>query len=130
MNNCTFIGRMTADPIVRKVPVGGVETSVLNFYIAVDDGFGDYKKTDFIHVTAWRGAADAIGKYMTKGREIAVKGAVHAETFTAKNKETGKEEQRTVLSMPRPEGFEFLGRKVANEATDDDADVPFTPDEN
>ena len=81
MNNCTFIGRMTKDPVKKIVPINGVETSVLNFYIAVDDGFGDYKKTDFIHVTAWRGAADAIAQYMTKGREIAIKGAVHLETY-------------------------------------------------
>ena len=74
MNNCTFIGRMTKDPVKKIVPINGVETSVLNFYIAVDDGFGDYKKTDFIHVTAWRGAADAIAQYMTKGSEIAIKG--------------------------------------------------------
>lgn len=123
MNNCTFIGRMTKDPIVRKVPVGGVETSVLNFYIAVDDGTGEYKKTDFIHVTAWRGAADAIGKYMVKGREIAVKGAVHMESY--KDKETG--ETRYTLAMPRPDGFEFLGRKVNNEQADTDPteDLPW-----
>jgi single-strand DNA-binding protein len=123
MNNCTFIGRITKDPILRKVPVGGVETSVLNFYMAVDDGFGEYQKTDFIHVTAWRGAADTIAKYMTKGREIAVKGAVHLENYNTKNAE-GKEEARACLSIPRPEGFEFLGRKVAND-TPDDADCPF-----
>lgn len=120
MNNCVMIGRMTKDPIVRKVPVGGVETSVLNFYIAVDDSFGEYKKTDFIHVTAWRGAADAIGTYMAKGREIAIKGAVHLEEYT--DKASG--EKRTVMAMPRPEGFEFLGRKVNNETTDDD-NCPF-----
>ena len=114
MNNCTFIGRMTKDPVKKIVPINGVETRVLNFYIAVDDGFGDYKKTDFIHVTAWRGAADAISQYMTKGREIAIKGAVHLETYEKDG------EKRTTLAMPRPEGFEFLGRKVQNEVAETD----------
>lgn len=125
MNNCTFTGRLTKDPIVRKVPVKGVETSVCNFYIAVNDGYGDNRKTDFIHVTAWRGAADNIGKYMTKGREISVCGAVHLESYKTKNAE-GVEEIRWTLSVPRAAGFEFLGNRVANETTDDD--VPFPED--
>lgn len=123
MNNLTIIGRLTKDPVLRKVPVGGVETSVLNFYIAVDDGFGDYQKTDFFHVTAWRGAADNIAKFMTKGREIAVKGAVHLETYETKNAE-GKKEIRSAMSIPRPEGFEFLGRKISNDAPDE-GECPF-----
>ena len=120
MNNCTFIGRLTKDPIVRKVPVKGVETSVCNFTIAADDGFGEYQKTDFIHVTAWRNAADAIGKYMTKGREIAVMGAVHLENYKAKN-EQGIEETRWQLAVPRASGFEFLGKRIAQ----DDDGTPF-----
>ena len=114
MNNCTFIGRMVRDPEVRKVNIKNVETSVLNFDIAVDDGFGEYKTTDFIRVTAWRGAADAIGQYVTKGREIAVCGAIH----WSKNTKDGKTFYN--LEMPRPTGFEFLGRKVVNEAAETD----------
>jgi len=120
MNNCTFIGRLTKDPIVRKVPVKGVETSVCNFTIATDDGFGDYKKTDFIHVTAWRNAADAIGKYMSKGREIAVMGAVHLESYVTKN-DQNVDETRWTLSVPRASGFEFLGKRIAQ----DGDEVPF-----
>jgi len=127
MNNCTFTGRLTKDPIVRKVPVKGVETSVCNFYLAVNDGFGDNRKTDFIHVTAWRGAADNIAKYMTKGRSMTVSGAVHLESYKAKNAE-GKEETRWTLAVPRATGFEFGdGKPMANETTDDDT-VPFEED--
>lgn len=123
MNNASFGGRLTKDPIVRKVPVKGVETSVCNFTIAVDDGFGEYKKTDFIHVTAWRGAAEAIGKYMSKGREMNVWGAVHLDSYKVKNEE-GIEETRWCQSVTRPYGFEFCGKRIANETTDDDQ-VPF-----
>lgn len=114
MNNTTIIGRMTADPIVKTVKVKNLDTKVLNFYVAVDDGFGDQQKTDFFHITAWRGAAEAIGQYMTKGREIAVKGAVHLEKYMKDN------EVRYTMAIPRPDGFEFLGRKVQNEVKDDD----------
>ena len=49
MNNITIVGRMTDDPFVRKVNIGGVETSVCNFYVAVDEGFGAKKNTEFFH---------------------------------------------------------------------------------
>ena len=123
MNNTTIIGRLTKDPIVRKVPVKGVETSVCNFTLAVDDGFGDYKKTDFFHVTAWRNAADAIGKFMSKGREMGVMGATHLESYVVKN-DQGVDETRWCLAIPRAAGFEFLGKRIQNETTDDDQ-VPF-----
>ena len=114
MNNLTIIGRMTADPVVKTVKYNDLDTKVLNFYVAVDDGFGKNKKTDFFHVTAWRGAAEAIGEYMAKGREIAIKGAVHLETYEKDG------EKRSVMAMPRPDGFEFLGRKIQNEVKEDD----------
>ena len=143
MNTTTIVGRMTADPIVRKVNIGGVETSVCNFYVATDDVSGRQKKTDFFHVTAWRGAADNIGKYMSKGRLISITGPVHLETFKAKvldgqtktyviDPATGKpkEEMRTVLSIPQALMMEFLGsgQKVvdAGEAPDVEVDpAPF-----
>lgn len=126
MNNCTMIGRMTKDPTPRTVVINGVETPVLNFYIAVDDGLGDNKKTDFVKATAWRGAAEAIAKYMTKGREIAVAGAVHLESYAAKDA-SGHDVLRTTMAMPRPYAFEFLGKRIVNETTDDDC--PFPEDE-
>jgi single-strand DNA-binding protein len=144
MNNITIVGRMTDDPYVRKVNIGGVETSVCNFYVAVDEGFGAKKNTEFFHVSAWRGAADAIGKYMGKGREITVSGAVHLETFKSKildsqtktyvmDPATGKpkEEMRTVLSIPRTTVIEFLGgsnggqKFVDNEPVKEDDLPPF-----
>ena len=123
MNNASFSGRLTKDPIVRKVPIKGVETSVVNFTLAVDDGYGAYRKTDFVHVTAWRGAADTIGEYMSKGREMKVWGSVHLDNYKVKS-EQGVEETRWCLAVPRPYGFEFGEKRIVNEATDNDQ-VPF-----
>ena len=45
MFNPTFVGRMTADPVLRTAPITNpttgevVQTPVLNFRVAVDDGF-------------------------------------------------------------------------------------------
>lgn len=125
MNNTTMIGRMTAEPNLRMVDIKdgkGQTTPVIDFYIAVDDNFGEYKKTDFVHVTAWRGAAKMIAEYMSKGREIAVKGAVHLGSYKTKNGEI-----RYHLDMPRPDGFEFLGKRVNNETTETDPEEEATP---
>ena len=115
MNNLTIIGRITKKPNLRKVPVNGEDTSVLNFTVAVDDGFrkdenGKKVDTEFFRVTAWRGAAESIAKNCDKGREIAIKGAVHLDSYDG---ETGKV---YYLAIPRPDGFEFCGTKVVNDA--------------
>jgi len=116
MINATIIGRITKELNLRKVPINGTDTPVLNFTVAADDGFrkdkdGNKVDTEFFRVTAWRGAAESIAKYCGKGREIAVKGAVHLEYYT------GKDGQKVAyLSIPRPEGFEFCGQKTVNEA--------------
>ena len=124
MNNLTVIGRMTKDPNLRKVPVNGKETPVLNFTVAVDDGFrtdenGKKLDTEFFRVTAWRGAAEAIAKNCPKGREIAIKGAVHLGHYDGDNGTVWH------LSIPRPDGFEFCGKKIANEARDTDEETPW-----
>lgn len=124
MNNSTFVGRITKDPSLKKVDIGGVETSVLNFYIAVDESHGEYNKPEFVHVTVWRGLAESIAKYMKKGDTIGVIGATHTNTYVDRE---GK--VRTTLAVPRPYFTEFLGRKMANDAPDvtiaDDNDCPF-----
>ena len=124
MNNSTFVGRITKDPSLKKVNIGGVETSVLNFYIAVDESHGEYNKTEFVYVTVWRGLADAIAKYMKQGDIIGVIGATHTKTYVDRE---GK--VQTTLAVPRPYFTEFLGKKMANDAPDveipTDNDCPF-----
>ena len=116
MNNLTIIGRITKDLNLRTASVNGVDTKVLNFTVAVDDGFrkdkdGNKLDTEFFRITAWRGAAESIAKHCSKGREIAIKGAVHMDKYTKDGKDM------YYLSIPRPDGFEFCGTKVVNDTT-------------
>lgn len=114
MNNTVMTGRLTKDPVLRKVDVGGVETSVLNFYIAVDESHDKYNKTEFCYVTAWRGLAETIAKYMKKGDQIGVVGAVHTHAYVDK-----KNKPVTTLAIPRPVYTEFLGGRVVNDIPED-----------
>lgn len=135
MNNLTIIGRLTADPKVRTVDVGGTPTLVTNFWIAVDDGHkkdanGNKIGTEFFRITAWRGAAESIGKYRSKGSYMAVAGAVHLYSFV----DTKHDNQQVWrMAVPRPTMFEFVGpngeteKVIANDIPDEVAATPVAP---
>ena len=75
-------GRLVADPELRQTQSG---VSVTRFKVAVDAYSKDgEKKADFIPCTAWRGTADFIAKYFTKGQEILVFGAMKNNDYTDK----------------------------------------------
>ena len=78
LNVVTLIGRLTRDPELRQTASG---TPVCNFSVAVDNGYGDNKKTDFINCVAWKGTAEFVSKYFTKGQMIALSGRLSTRTW-------------------------------------------------
>ena len=65
---------------MRTTPTG---LTVCHFSIAVNrrrraDG---NQETDFFNVVAWRQLADLCGKYLAKGRKVAVVGSIQTRTF-------------------------------------------------
>lgn len=129
MINCIIAGRMTKNPELRKVTINGVETSVLDFTVAADNGFrrdeqGNKKNLpQFFRVTAWRGAAESIAKYGSKGREITVTGAVELLKYTDPN----TQKDVYYLGIRRMEQFEFHGGATQSSASVDN--VPPTMDD-
>lgn len=129
MFNPTFVGRMVADPVLRTTNVqdaqgNNIPTPVLNFRVAVDDGFrkdAEGKKigTEFYDCAVWRGAAETIAKYGAKGRVIAIAGTVHTRTWY--DQKTG--EKNFTLTVPNVEKYEFFGPSTAaqKEATAEEA---------
>ncbi|MEG0750916.1 MAG: single-stranded DNA-binding protein [Oscillospiraceae bacterium] len=84
LNHVTLMGRLVADPELRHTPNN---VAVTKFTIAVDRNFakqGEEKKTDFIDIQAWRNTAEFICKYFTKGRMIAIEGALQVDRYTDK----------------------------------------------
>lgn len=80
MNKCSFTGRFTRDPEIRKTQSG---TPVANFSLAVDrPGTGkDTKVADFFDFIVWGGKdgpgrAGVIEKYFRKGDGIVINEAV------------------------------------------------------
>lgn len=85
LNRIVLMGRLTRDPEKRMTQSG---TAVASFTLAVDrdySGKGDgEKQTDFIDVVAWRGTADFVAKYFTKGRMAVVSGRLQIRDWTDK----------------------------------------------
>ena len=85
LNKIILMGRLTRDPELRKTGNG---TAVTSFALAVDR---DYKpqdgerETDFIDVVAWRGTAEFVSKYFTKGRMAVVEGRLQVRDWTDKD---------------------------------------------
>ncbi len=87
-NTCIFIGRLTADPIVRYAQ-NESGTAVARYSIAVDRTFkrdGD-PDADFFNCTCFGKQAEFVEKYFRKGIKVIVK--CHAQN----NKYTNKDGQ-------------------------------------
>ncbi len=85
LNRVILMGRITQDLELKSTGSG---VSVMNFNIAIDRGYakpGEERQTDFITCVAWRQQADFISKYFSKGRMIAVEGALRTRTWDDKN---------------------------------------------
>lgn len=85
LNKIILMGRLTRDPELRKTQSG---TSVASFSLAVDRDFKDQsgeRETDFIDIVAWRGLADMVCKWFSKGRMMAVEGRLQIRDWTDQN---------------------------------------------
>lgn len=78
INKVILMGRLTRDPELRHTGSG---TPVCSFTVAVDNGYGDNRSTDFINCVAWNKSAEFVEKYFTKGRMIIVVGRIQTRTW-------------------------------------------------
>ena len=81
LNKIFLMGRLTRDPDLRRTKSG---TPVASFSLAVDrdyKGQGGERETDFIDCTAWRGTAEFVSNYFTKGRMAVVEGRLQVTDY-------------------------------------------------
>lgn len=81
INNVTLVGRLVAPPELRKTPNN---VSSLQSTLAVNRNFknenGD-READFINFQAWRGTADIIAQYCSKGSLIGIIGRIQVRSY-------------------------------------------------
>ena len=82
MNHVTLMGRLTRDPELRHTNSG---TAVVSFTIAVEHRASQEIHTDFIDIVAWKGTAEFVSKYFTKGQMIALHGRLSIREWTDKD---------------------------------------------
>lgn len=113
MNKIILIGNLTRDPEMRATSNG---VTVCSFTIAVNRRFaqqGGERVTDFFRINAWRQMGESCGKYLAKGRKVAVTGELQPRSYVDRNGET-----RFALDVNASE-VEFLTpRGSGGQATD------------
>ena len=72
MNKYIFNGNITKDAEVRQAG----QSTVCSFTVAVNDGYGDKKHTEFVKCSLWgKRAEGGLPKFLTKGASVLVEGS-------------------------------------------------------
>lgn len=85
-NRVTLIGNLGMDPEIKTTESG---KKVTHFTIATEEGYKNadgqkVKETTWHNIVAWNGLAETAGKFLKKGREVAVEGRLVYRTYEDK----------------------------------------------
>lgn len=148
LNKIIIQGRLCSDVELRRTNNG---TAVASVTLAVDRDFKSQdgsRETDFISVVAWRGVAECLAKYLTKGRMAIVDGRLQIRDW--QDKDGNKRRSAEVVAdnvyfgdSKKEYGGDYGGAPVGGykaagkavdvepgegefaEVEDDDSDLPF-----
>ena len=113
-NLVVLTGRLTAMPELKTTQNG---ISVCSFTIAVDRPYksGEEKKTDFINIVAWRGTAEFVTHYFTKGSLIGIEGSIQTRKYEDKDGNN-----RTAFEVVANNAQFVMPKSTAEKAFDND----------
>lgn len=84
MNQVALIGNLCDDPQIRY-STGNNQQCVANFRIAINEGYGDKKQTQYINIVAFGKTAENCEKFLQKGSKVAVNGRIKTGSYDHKN---------------------------------------------
>ena len=126
MNKVILIGNLTRAPEMSTTTSG---KNVARFTVAVTRNYSNAdgeKEVDFINIVTWGNIAENCGKYLDKGRKVAIVGEVRNRSYNAQDGS-----KRYVTEVLANE-VEFIGYKQDKEDEEeatltpiDDNDLPF-----
>lgn len=120
LNKVIAMGRLAADVELRATGSG---VSVCSFSIACDRDFkaqDGSRETDWLDCVAWRGTAEFISKYFSKGRMIVVEGRLQTRTYEDKQ---GNKRKATELVVENA----YFGDSKAGDSQPTSAPAGFAP---
>lgn len=106
INKVHLIGRLTRDPELRYTKNN---TPVANYTIAINNGYGEKEKTDYINISTWGKSGEFVSKYFKKGQAIAITGRLNNNNY--EDKDGNKRYTTEVIT----EDIEFVGNKKQDE---------------
>jgi single-strand DNA-binding protein len=91
LNTVLIGGRLTHDP---EITMTSTNKKKATFSVAVNSGFGESKKTDFIDCETWEKQADRV-EAARKGDTVVVQGRVEKQSWN--DRETGKKRSKQII---------------------------------
>lgn len=110
MNSVHLIGRLTRDIDVRYA--AQTQKAVARFTLAIDDGYGENKKTNFISIVAFGKTAENLEKFSGKGLRIAINGHIQTGSY----EKDGQKFYTTDVIADRIEFIDWKGKSDAERA--------------
>lgn len=81
MNKVILCGNLTKDPDVRYTQNG---KAMARMSIAINQGYGDNKTTEYFNLVAWEKTAQLCEKYLHKGSKVLVEGRLKNNNYEDK----------------------------------------------
>ena len=88
LNKIILMGRLTKDPEIRHTKN---DTPVAGFSLAVERDYskkGEAREVDFFDIVAWKGQAEFVSKYFTKGQLVCVEGRLQRRSWIDNDNKT------------------------------------------
>lgn len=82
-NHVGIMGRLVSDPQTATTPAGVPYAKLTIACEASHKGSDGNRAVNFVDVVAWRGIADSVTKYLTKGRLVVVEGELCINSYTS-----------------------------------------------
>lgn len=92
MNAVTLIGNLTKDPEMKQ----NGETKICQLRVAENNGSKSKEDPLFISVSAFGKQAETCGRYLTKGRPVAISGRLRFREWDAKD--GGKRSEHSIVA--------------------------------
>lgn len=82
MNKVIMDGNLTKQPELRFT---ANDKAVATFSIAVNEGYGDKKQTNFFNVVAWGKIGENVANYLDKGSKVLICGRLQNRSYESKD---------------------------------------------